>query len=639
MKSRIRSRSDHPKKLKANSYHPLTLAIAIAFSSTLPSVSKAATFTVSNTNNSGAGSLRQAVFLSNGSAGADIIEFSIASGSTINISSEISITDSLTILGPAQGNSKSITIDAGGASRHFNGLSFPDNIGKTISLENITLTNGFIDADTNFLGYGGSIAIKNANLILNNSLISESSTGIGNTIGGGIYVDTGNLTLNDSVITGNSAHSRGGGIYVIKGNVLLNKSTVTGNSVNSPSSRGGGLFVFQGSLRLNSSTVSRNTSSNNAGGFYAYLTDVTLMKSTISENTTAGGSDPDGGGFYVVDADIDITQSTITENIATGASSTGGGFRVIDGNTVNIIESTISNNSAPTGAGGIEIASNAGDTTITNSILSGNLSTYGNINNTSANLIVNNSLFGDPLTEIDVNNNAYYDSSNDPKLGPLQHNGGFIKTHKPLPIISSQIINTAGNTTANTDQRGKGFSRIVDAQADMGAVELQTISGGVFIPPNPNEEITRRDMAREILKEIEGSTYKPPLASSTDFDDVNIGDVNADWIEEFHSRGFTEGCDTNKFCPNMLVTKEAMAKIYLKVQGINPPFNQVQSAFEDVPTGSFAWEEMSVMFNSEWAEGCNTIVDTSGPFPDINFYYCPKEPVTREWFNFLLNQL
>ena len=65
----------------------------------------AATFTVANTNDSGAGSLRQAILDANASAGADVIDFNIAGAGvhTITPTSELPpITDTATIDGYTQ---------------------------------------------------------------------------------------------------------------------------------------------------------------------------------------------------------------------------------------------------------------------------------------------------------------------------------------------------------------------------------------------------------------------------------------------------------------------------------------------------------------------------------------------------------
>ena len=78
-----------------------------------------ATFTVTNTNDEGSGSLRQAIINANNRNGADKITFdSSLSGSTINLTSgEIRITESLEIEGLGAEN---LTVDAGGNSATFN---------------------------------------------------------------------------------------------------------------------------------------------------------------------------------------------------------------------------------------------------------------------------------------------------------------------------------------------------------------------------------------------------------------------------------------------------------------------------------------------------------------------------------------
>ena len=77
-----------------------------------------ANFKVTNTNDSGIGSLRRAIEYANATNGADIIILdSSLSGKTINLTSgEILITESLTIEGLGSDN---LTIDAGGKSSVF----------------------------------------------------------------------------------------------------------------------------------------------------------------------------------------------------------------------------------------------------------------------------------------------------------------------------------------------------------------------------------------------------------------------------------------------------------------------------------------------------------------------------------------
>src|SRR5438067_13661342 len=77
----------------------------------------AATFTVGNTSDSGAGSLRQAILDANGAAGADTILFGSGVTGTITLTSgQLSITGDLTITGPGANR---LTVSGNNASRVF----------------------------------------------------------------------------------------------------------------------------------------------------------------------------------------------------------------------------------------------------------------------------------------------------------------------------------------------------------------------------------------------------------------------------------------------------------------------------------------------------------------------------------------
>lgn len=115
----------------------LVVILAVAFGDA--SVAHAATFTVTNTNDSGAGSLRQAITEANNSPGADTINFNISGSGvkTISPSSELpAITDPVTIDGYTQpgakantravGNDAALKIQLNGenAGNVVNGLTF-----------------------------------------------------------------------------------------------------------------------------------------------------------------------------------------------------------------------------------------------------------------------------------------------------------------------------------------------------------------------------------------------------------------------------------------------------------------------------------------------------------------------------------
>lgn len=78
---------------------------------------QAASFEVTNLNESGLGSLRQAIIDSNALAGADVITFQAGLTGTITLTTgQLVVSDSVTITGPG---AASLTIDANDTSRIF----------------------------------------------------------------------------------------------------------------------------------------------------------------------------------------------------------------------------------------------------------------------------------------------------------------------------------------------------------------------------------------------------------------------------------------------------------------------------------------------------------------------------------------
>ena len=121
-----------------------TLAIALMILAISAINISAVTFTVTNTNNAGAGSLRQAIADSNAAAGSDTVVFNSTFNSpqTITLASVISIDpavgDSLTITGPGQ---NLLTVSGNNAVPIFYLLT-----GDTASISGMTLANAVTGA-------------------------------------------------------------------------------------------------------------------------------------------------------------------------------------------------------------------------------------------------------------------------------------------------------------------------------------------------------------------------------------------------------------------------------------------------------------------------------------------------------------
>ncbi len=229
-------------------------------------VIQAAALIVANTNDGGAGSLREAIATA---APGDTITFSLPDHSTITLASELVVTKNLTIDGPGAAH---LTISGNNTVRvlHVNG--------SVLTLDGVTITAGRNDG-----GQGGGIYIHDitSKLILTNSVVSGNSAASG----GGIFTwHGGTLTVMNSTISGNSATGSGGGIYTQNGATTVTNSTISGNT----GSPGGGIL-------------------NIGSPQYAILT---VSNSTISGNTTFGY----GAGIAHLDGTATVTNSTISNN-------------------------------------------------------------------------------------------------------------------------------------------------------------------------------------------------------------------------------------------------------------------------------------------------------------------------------------
>ena len=182
---------------------------------------EAAIYTVTNLNNSGAGSLRQAILDAEDNSSSDTIVFAVNNG-TIFLNSELpAITreDGLTIDGAGQ----KITVSGGGAVRIM------EVDGGTLTLKNLTLINGSAP-------HGGAIQSNKLLTVINCTFSNNKSAGTGGAIDSN--TDDSKLTVVNSTFFGNSA-PRGGGIYNESGEVTITNSTFSGNSATATGNRGG----------------------------------------------------------------------------------------------------------------------------------------------------------------------------------------------------------------------------------------------------------------------------------------------------------------------------------------------------------------------------------------------------------------
>jgi hypothetical protein len=294
---------------------PLRVALgdwhADAVRSAVPPAASATIRPVTNCLDDGPGSLRAALA---SSASGDTIDLRALACSRISLETGAlaARVDTLTIEGPQQ----RVTIDGNDRDRVF--LHYG---GGTLTLRNLTITHGRVEADDTDLGIAGCIASAGY-LTLDHSRVTGCLASGEGGYGGAIYAYSLILfesTLSDSVAYGthptNGTAAFGGGAFVYQ--IDLVGSTVSGNAArhrsNPPRTSydiGGGISTVRGGLIVDS-TIDSNYATTVGGGL-ATFTDILIRNSTISGNVarTFGG----GGLFVRFRAVLDARNSTIADN-------------------------------------------------------------------------------------------------------------------------------------------------------------------------------------------------------------------------------------------------------------------------------------------------------------------------------------
>ena len=199
----------------------------------------AATITVSNGNDSGPGSLRQAIV--NASPG-DTINFA-PSVTTVSLTSgELVIDKNLTIDGPGANR---LAVQRSTHAPPFRVFHIISSI-VTAHISGLTITNGSVVGGVGTDGDGGGIRSSGI-LTLTDCTISDNQaagTELVGGHGGGVLNENGTLSITRCTISNNSAQF------------------VTGSSGDCPSGSGGGILNYSGgSLTITNSTISDNSCS------------------------------------------------------------------------------------------------------------------------------------------------------------------------------------------------------------------------------------------------------------------------------------------------------------------------------------------------------------------------------------------
>ncbi|HBU01114.1 MAG TPA: hypothetical protein DEB20_00850 [Acidimicrobiaceae bacterium] len=483
----------------------------------------ASTFSVSNTNDSGAGSLRQAVLDANANAGADTITFDPSVTGTITLTSgQIAITDTVTITGPG---ATALEVSGNDASRIFDIATS----GTAVTISGLSFVDGLSPAWngvwSDWGATGGAIRVtNNAAITLDQISMSDNET---TRLGGGIGTrNAASVTITNSSFTSNFAQFGGGGMSFYGGGaVSVDRVTVSGNTaaggqtVSGEYGYGGGGARFAGpsSVSVTDSTFSSNTLANTGlqmgpgGGIYmgAWGGGPQIVEGVTIESNT---SNRHGSGFASF-GPVVIANSTITGNVNTSPSGTYGGAVNLSGFwsgavRAKVLQTTITGNTSNgVNPSGLQMMNRTGRSTdlsvgLYGSVVAGNIGgpdvgfpdNWGSSQNNqffpatkdfmidSSNSVIGSVRATTPFTDFSGNQL----NVTDPMLAPLANNGGPTKTMAVLP--GSPLLDAAGSTVPTFprnqyDQRGVGFARLSGSALDVGAYEVQQPTLTAVAPP------------------------------------------------------------------------------------------------------------------------------------------------------------
>ena len=435
------------------------------------------TITVTNNNDTGPGSLPQAV---TDAQDGDTIRFNLDPAiNFIILGSGLILNKDINIIGPGPDY---LSISTSGTFHLFYVMPghnvtlasfqcFSDGGGSVFN-DNANLTIDQCDINGRRPEPGGAIyndgSISGATLVIRNTRVSGQTM----TNGGGIYnTENATVTLIDSNVTSCYANDTGGGIFNL-GTLTLLRTYLSGDQAGAALGAAGGTAggIFNaGNLTITHGNISYNRAGIDGGGL-ANSGTATITNTALYENVAQPRDNPNGiNGAITNRGTLTITNCTISENRA----NLGGGAIGNSGKSaiLTITHSTISENLSTVDSGGI-INADGANLQIGHTILNANsvanlfVSASGSVSSLGYNLSSDDAagLFVSPGDQINT----------DPLLGPLQSNGGLNEFY---PLLDGSPAIDAGDPNFAPppiyDQRDLGHQRVYNGRIDIGSFEVQ----------------------------------------------------------------------------------------------------------------------------------------------------------------------
>jgi hypothetical protein len=419
-----------------------------------PSGIDAAQFDVTNTNDSGAGSLRQAIADAATAAGDDVVVVQPGLGTITLTTGAIDYGAGALGIVTVQGNG--VPVDANGAS-----TAITNSSPVSINIDDVTVTGATGNAVD---GAAGGVTITNSTFTGNNRAANTSSGPLvildsritGNTgLGDVINTSSGALVITRTSIVDNAGNAGN----TASGEVTISRSTLSGNLNRGFNSASGNLTFIESTI-----------SGNGDPGINTSNGAITLIRSTVSGHIGTGGP----GGVRTSSGEITLVNSTVTDN---SSDSEGGGIQSDTGN-VTLVYATVTSNSSPASAN-IEFIG-GGSLTSFGAVIA--LPGGGGANCALIAATVSNGYNFSDDASCALTGTGDTENGPNPQLGALADNGGPTVTRLPapnsplldvIPIASCPFDGVTVDQRTVTRPQGNG--------CDIGAVEVE-VPG----PPAPS---------------------------------------------------------------------------------------------------------------------------------------------------------
>jgi hypothetical protein len=154
--------------------------------------------------------------------------------------------------------------------------------------------------------------------------------------------------------------------------------------------------------------------------------------------------------------------------------------------------------------------------------------------------------------------------------------------------------------------QGLGFSDVLSSHpffAEIGKLSAWSVTlgcgSGAYCPDSP---VTREQMAVFIVRAL--GSFSPPAPETQRFSDVAPSRYGYAFIHELAQRAITVGCDTNLYCPDAVVTREQMAIFIERAIGVLSPSQPSSQRFVDVAPSRFGYAFIDDLARRGITQGC-----------------------------------